>query len=135
MSLELDKIIKRIAASTLGDIVRGSYHNEVYISGFVLTKPTIIRSPKKTSCSFIVWQFLNDRGTTYAKTFNVFTYNLEIINAIEQQTKCFFVDFKSTLYYNKARDTYYPQAYNMEIKEIYNADDLVPLEKRKGDKK
>lgn len=130
MSVELDRVIRRIAASTLGEIVKGAYHNEVYLSGFILTKPNIIESEKKSSCSFILWQILDDRGTVYTKTFNVFTYNLDIIAAAKKQTKSFFVDFKATLYYNKARDTYYAQAYEMNIHEIYNGDDLLPFVKR-----
>ena len=112
----IEKVRKSIHALSIENF----YKNVAYFSGWIVTKPRIIKHDKtgQESVSLILVQFMRDsNGYAYYKTYNLISYMTPIIDMWKAQDKICFVICECQLLFNVKTHNYYPQVYAMEIKD------------------
>lgn len=110
----IEKVRKSIHALSIENF----YKNVAYFSGWIVTKPRIIKHDKtgQESVSLILVQFMRDsNGYAYYKTYNLISYMTPIIELWKNQDKICFVLCECQLLFNVKTHNYYPQVYDMKI--------------------
>lgn len=130
----LKEKIDLIRKTTYAISMEGKYERNAHLNGFILQKPKFINNKdrKRQSCSFILYQFEHDQfGYAYVRTFNIVTYNIDLIEELKTIKNVAFVNCGCFLHWHPKLKTLYPQMFEMTIQLEIN----VPLENEynKGD--
>lgn len=124
----LEKVRKSLVALS----IENTYKNRVFMSGWVIEKPRIIKHDKtgKESVSLILVQFMRDsKGYAYIKTYNLLSYVTPVIDQWKTQKKICFIICDGQLQWNSKTKNCYAQIYDMKV--AYELDYELDLESEK----
>jgi hypothetical protein len=122
--MNLDRtIIDKVRKSNYALSIENFYQNVAYMSGWILSKPKIIKHDDsgRESASIIIAQFFRDEnGFAYMKTFNLISYLPTLVAQFKELEYVTFISCVCQLQRNTKVKVLYPQVYEMILKPSLN---------------
>lgn len=128
-----DKILDKVRTSMQALSIENAYKNLIYMSGWVIEKPHIIKHNKtgKESVSIVLTQFMRDsNGYAYMKTFYLVSYLPTIVKQFKEMKKVVFIICDCQMQFNSKCKIQYPQIYDMKVEYTLS----IPLQERENKK-
>ena len=112
------KTIEKVRKSLYAQDIENYYKNLVYLSGWVIDQPRIIKHDKtgKESVSFVIAQFKRDSsGYAYMNTFHLMSYVGPVVETIKKMKKISMIICDCQLQFNAKTHKHYPQVYDLKV--------------------
>ena len=112
------ELVEKVRKSQYALAIENTYKNQAYFSGWIITKPYIIKHDKtnKESVSFILVQFMRDsKGIAYMKTYSMLSYVTQVVDLLKKQEKVCFIICDCQIQFNGKTRQNYPQVYDLRI--------------------
>lgn len=113
----ITEIIKELALNPLVLENQENYRNVCKVSGYLIRQPKFIKNDKTgvESCSFILYQINNEKGSVTTDSFGCMTYIKEIVEKLKTINTVAFIEVMGNYRYQRKLKTHYTQATTMKI--------------------